>query len=122
VYFRIHTQSSQVGMYVFPYIHTEFMFVFIYSRTYTQGFHVCVSVYMHMYVAFTFTYMYTELQWVCMWLRIYIQRLHVFVFIYMYRYTELHVWCICAYMYTESTWMCVHEMIVSACTHVRGTG
>jgi len=57
-----------------------------------------------------------------MWLRIYTQRLQVFVFIYMYRYTELHVLCIFAYMYTEFTWMCVHGMIVSACTHVRGTG
>jgi len=47
---------------------------------------------------------------------------HVFVFIYVYRYTELHVLCIFAYMCTELTWMCVHGMIVSACTHVRGTG
>jgi len=47
----------------------------------------------------------------------------VFVFIYMYRYTELHaLMCIFAYMNTEFTWMCVHGMIVSACTHVRGTG
>ena len=92
VYFRIHTQSSQVGMYVFPYIHTEFMFVFIYLRV--GG----------------------------MWLRIYTQRLHVFVLIYMYRYTELHVLCIFVYEYTEFTWMCVHGMIVNACTHVRGTG
>jgi len=29
VYFRIDTPSSHVGMYVFPYIRTEFMFVFI---------------------------------------------------------------------------------------------
>ena len=47
VYCRIDTQSSHVGMYVFPYIRTEFMFVFTYLRTYTQGFHVCVSVYMY---------------------------------------------------------------------------
>ena len=47
---------------------------------------------------------------------------HVFVFIYVYRYTELHVLCIFAYMCTELTWMCVHGMIVSACTHVQGTG
>jgi len=56
-----------------------------------------------------------------MWLRIYTQRLHVFVFICMYKHTELHVLCIFAYMYMEFTWMCVHGMIVSACTHVRGT-
>jgi len=30
VYFRIDTPSSHVGKYVFPYIRTEFMFVFIY--------------------------------------------------------------------------------------------
>jgi len=46
VYFRIDTQTSHVGMYVFPYIRTEFMFAFTNLRTYTQGFHVCVSVYM----------------------------------------------------------------------------
>jgi len=87
-----------------------------------------------------------------MWLRIYTQRLHVFVFILVckylricpqslggcvcgyvythrdcmclcsYRYTELHILCIFAYMYVEFTWMCVHGMIISACTHVRGTG
>ena len=57
VSFRVDTRSSyvgmyvfpyirtHVGMYVFPYIRTEFMFVFIYLRTYTQGFHLCVSVY-----------------------------------------------------------------------------
>jgi len=56
-----------------------------------------------------------------MWLRIFIHRLYVFVLIYMYRYAELHVLCIFAYLYTEFTWMCVHGMIVSACTHVRGT-
>jgi len=99
--FRVNTQSSHVGMYVFPYICTEFMFVFIYLRTYTQGFHVCVSVYMYMrrrlhFGVNIFTYMSTEFGWVCIWLRTYTQRLYVFVFIYMYRYTELHVLCIFA--------------------------
>jgi len=39
VYFLIDTQSSHVGMYVFPSIRTEFMFVFIYLEF------TCVCVY-----------------------------------------------------------------------------
>ena len=72
---------------------------------------------------YIFTYMYTEFGWVCMWLRIYTQSLHVFVFIICIGTQSLHVLvCIFADMYTEFTWMCVHGIIVSACTHVRGTG
>jgi len=39
VYFRIDTPGSHVGMYVFPYIRTEFMFVFLYLQF------TCVRVY-----------------------------------------------------------------------------
>ena len=39
VYIRIDTQSSHVGMYVFQYIRTELMFVFIYLEF------TCVCVY-----------------------------------------------------------------------------
>ena len=33
IYFRIDAPGSHVGMNVFPYIRTEFMFVFIYVRS-----------------------------------------------------------------------------------------
>ena len=39
VYFRVDTQGSHVGMYVFPYIRTEFMLLFIYLEF------TCVCVY-----------------------------------------------------------------------------
>jgi len=121
--------ESHVGMYVFPYIRTEFMVVFlhIYVHTHRVSMCVCLNTCICMrrlhFGVYIFTCMYAEFGWVCMWLRVYTQRLHVFVFISMYRYTELYVLvCIFAYMYTEFEWMCVHGMIVSACTHVRGTG
>jgi len=71
-------------VYVFPYIRTEFMFVFKYLRTYTQGFHVCVSVYMDMYAAFTF--------W-CVCIYVYVHRVWVGVNVVTYIHTEIP--CVC---------------------------
>ena len=125
VYFRMDTQSSHVGMYIFSYVRTDFIFAFTYLRTYTSGFHVCVCVYMYMYAAF------------CIYLRICTQSLGGCVCGYVYAHRvcmclcsyictgtqNLHVLvCISAYTYTEFTWMCVHGIKIRACTHVRGTG
>ena len=108
--FRVDTQSSHVGVYVFPCIRTGFIFAYI-----------------HMYAAFAFLVckygrVCPQSLGGCIWLRIYTQRLCVFVSIYVCTYTEEYVLCISAYMWTGFTWMCVHTMIVSACTHVKGMG
>jgi len=60
VYFRIHTPGSHVGMYVFTYIRTKFMFVFIYLEFSFVG--VYISVYIH-----------RVHMWVCMYFRIFAQ-------------------------------------------------
>jgi len=66
--FRIHTQSSHVGVYGIPYIRTEFM--------------LCVNIYGHTHRVSL---------WVCMYTCICTRRLHFCVYILTYR-------CIFAYM------------------------
>jgi len=83
VYFRIDTQSSHVGMYVFPYIRTEFMFVFIYLSTYTQGFHVCGICTRRLIL-------------VCKYLRVCTQSL---------------CGCVCGYVHTHRDYMCLCSYI-----------
>jgi len=75
-------------MYVFPYIRTEFMVVFIYLRTYTQGFYVCVSEYMYMYAAFTF--------W-CVYIYVYVRRVWVGVYVVTCIHTKIA--CVCVHIY-----------------------
>jgi len=72
VYCRIDTPGSHVGMYVFPYIRTEFMFAFIHVE-FTCGC-VYVSVYIHRCM---FPYTYTEFTrgYVC--ISVYSHRVHV---------------------------------------------
>jgi len=125
VYFRIDTQSSHVGMYIFSYIRNEFMFLFIYLRTYTQSFHVCVSVHMYItrrlrfggyifvyvhrvwVVVYVVTYILTEFVCVCVHIRIGTRSLYVLVCICLRICSQsLH-----GYVYTQNDSQCVYTCV-----------
>ena len=68
VYYRIDTPGSHVGMYAFPYIHTEFILC-LYIYVLTHRVYMCVCLYtcictecLHL-GTYIFAYMHTEFGW-----------------------------------------------------------
>ena len=82
VHFRLHTPSSHVGMYVFPYMDTDFMLVFVYLE-FTCGC-VYISVYIHRVP-----------MWVCVYFRIFAQSSCLCLYIYIH--THGVSMCVCLY-------------------------
>ena len=97
---HIHTGFPCVCVCIHVYAHNVYVLVCTYLRICTQSLGGCAC-----------THVYTHRICICLcsYINIGTQSLHVLV-------------CIFAYMYTEFTWICVNGRIVSAFTHVRGTG
>jgi len=91
---HIHNQVQEMKLLTCPTVMrlTSMMMVQPHSgrwmRTYTQGFHVCVSVYMYMHTMFTF--------W-CVHIYVYVHRVWVGVYVVTYIRTEFA--CVCVHIY-----------------------